>query len=740
MKRTIKGIICIFLVTVLLGSSIPLSFAETAFPSETDPFGENYYIDATNQEEPFFEKVLPEIAKNIKENNKHTISPYYDKLPLANNPENFQGLGSTSYANINGKTVTAEAFYRVKGDTLCDPNAGMGLLIYQCIQYKLKHPEAPVEMTFSTYRTSVTASVCVIPESRYYGYMRSLYTTNYDEHGFVRISYMFTEAARLGIKVTLLNQLPSYGVKQYNPSTKALKTRNYLHFDTYFKKALETDCYDSFAPGKKVSDFMNYIRVGWTVKDQTANMQHVKSCTVSHYLATDGSEHQHGVFFTTANLDENDYMGCNGNGWSQSGVIISDHEALYRVTLNYTDLMVKYSYMEGIQEFRKYVTDMNYEQLELIRNGKENEIPKNEQIVYLGSETDKVFQLYFTPLATAVDAWDTENNPICEHVDKMAQSEDYIEFAWNEYGFEENYLGLTIGDMLEKAFTENKNPKNKISVCVSDLDIAKIKKLSVGKDIAYRSIKTGKNMHAKDFLLSYEEDGVRHNVSILTSCNYIMLAFHYRTNSILVINETEDSGGNFYNIFGSKYANGMIHKDGVHSFKSPSVTKATLSKDGKITSKCSCGETQTEVISRPAEFILSKTEFTADGTVKTPEITVKDADGNTLKEDTDYTVTYPENSKEPGNYNIKLTFKGNYSGEKAVGFVIKADEEDFLLGDTNLDGKVKAEDARLALRFSVGLEKLSPLQQKAADMITDGKVRAEDARAILRTSVGLPVK
>jgi hypothetical protein len=180
----------------------------------------------------------------------------------------------------------------------------MGLLIYQCIQYKLAHPDEDVEIAFSTYRTSATAAVCVLPESKYYGYMRSLYTTNYDEHGFVRISYMLAEAARMGIKVTLINQLPSYSVKQYNPETGKLESRKEINFATYFQKALKTDCYNKYAEGKKVSDFMDFCVVGWTILDQDVNMQHVKTCTVSHYLATDKTEHRNGVFYTTSNIQK----------------------------------------------------------------------------------------------------------------------------------------------------------------------------------------------------------------------------------------------------------------------------------------------------------------------------------------------------------------------------------------------------------------------------------------------------
>lgn len=528
------------------------------FPSETDPFVSDFLIGDTDQSAPFFDVILPAIKANIKENNKHSISPYYDEFPLANNPENFQGLGSTTYANINGKTVTAEAFYRLKDESLHDPNAGMGLLIYQCIQYKLKHPEEDVKITFSSYRTSVTASVCVLPESKYYGYMRSLYGTNYDEHGFVRISYMLVEAARMGIEVTMVNQLPSYAVKQYNPKTQKLKYRNHINFKSYFSRAANTECYDAYAEGKQVSDFLNSVNVEWTVEDQTSNMQHVKSASVSHYLATDGTEHRSAVFFSSANLDENNYIGANGNNNSQSGVIVSDHDELYRVTYNYTQLMGAYQKKEQLQEFRKLVADLNDLQTELIMSGRADEIPADEQIIYLGTENDPIFELYFTPLGGNIDNWDPVHNPICRYTEKLPHSEGYIEFFWNEYGYGKCYLGYTMSQMLEKAFCENPDPNNKFAIRVTDFPCDGIKNLEVGKQIGYLSVKGGGGIHSKDLIMSYVEDGKRNYVSILTSCNYYMIAFNYRTNSMLVIHETEDTGGEFYKIFGAKYSYGAI--------------------------------------------------------------------------------------------------------------------------------------------------------------------------------------
>ena len=61
----------------------------------------------------------------------------------------------------------------------------------------------------------------------------------------------------------------------------------------------------------------------------------------------------------------------------------------------------------------------------------------------------------------------------------------------------------------------------------------------------------------------------------------------------------------------------------------------------------------------------------------------------------------------------------------------------YILGDANMDGKVQADDARLALRACVKLEKLTGTAATAADADWDGLLTAADARLILRASVGL---
>lgn len=59
------------------------------------------------------------------------------------------------------------------------------------------------------------------------------------------------------------------------------------------------------------------------------------------------------------------------------------------------------------------------------------------------------------------------------------------------------------------------------------------------------------------------------------------------------------------------------------------------------------------------------------------------------------------------------------------------------LGDVNFDGKIKAGDARLALRIAAGIDTPSADEFIAADVNADGKVKAGDARLILRVAAGL---
>lgn len=107
---------------------------------------------------------------------------------------------------------------------------------------------------------------------------------------------------------------------------------------------------------------------------------------------------------------------------------------------------------------------------------------------------------------------------------------------------------------------------------------------------------------------------------------------------------------------------------------------ATQTEDGFIRTDTYCKncdyKKQGEKIRVPkiSAIELQKTTFGYNwyytGKVITPKITVKDSTGKALINGTDYTLTYSSGRKNVGRYNIKVTFKGKYSGTKTFTFDI----------------------------------------------------------------------
>lgn len=97
----------------------------------------------------------------------------------------------------------------------------------------------------------------------------------------------------------------------------------------------------------------------------------------------------------------------------------------------------------------------------------------------------------------------------------------------------------------------------------------------------------------------------------------------------------------------------------------------------------------------------------------------------------DYTVPVS------GSGEYRATVKFNAAGEKMEKTVYFTYDEKVLLGDVNGDGTVKANDARLILRFASKLQKFSREQFQFADIDSDGTVSASDARLALRMSARL---
>ena len=107
-----------------------------------------------------------------------------------------------------------------------------------------------------------------------------------------------------------------------------------------------------------------------------------------------------------------------------------------------------------------------------------------------------------------------------------------------------------------------------------------------------------------------------------------------------------------------------------HTYKQ-TVTPAAIGKDGKIVKKCSaCGATVTSAIAKISSVCLSTVNYTYNGRVKTPSVTVKDSKGKALKNGTDYKISYPKGMKNVGKYTVKVTLKDNYSGSKSMTYNI----------------------------------------------------------------------
>lgn len=65
------------------------------------------------------------------------------------------------------------------------------------------------------------------------------------------------------------------------------------------------------------------------------------------------------------------------------------------------------------------------------------------------------------------------------------------------------------------------------------------------------------------------------------------------------------------------------------------------------------------------------------------------------------------------------------------------DGNNLIFGDYNKDNKITSEDARLTLRYFVGLESDEDVDIRMIDVDKSGKIEPSDARLLLRASVGL---
>ncbi len=100
--------------------------------------------------------------------------------------------------------------------------------------------------------------------------------------------------------------------------------------------------------------------------------------------------------------------------------------------------------------------------------------------------------------------------------------------------------------------------------------------------------------------------------------------------------------------------------------------KATTKVNGYKYKKCiDCDKRlSSKTIPYIKSTYLSASTYTYNGKIKTPSVKVKDAKGNTLEKNIDYTVSYAKGRKYVGKYKVKVTFKGDYRGTKTLYFKI----------------------------------------------------------------------
>ncbi len=569
------------------------------------------------------------------------INKDYAKLKRIDNSSNFMSRNTTVFENINDETVTVDTFVYLAGHKGNNVSVGEGLLIYQALLYKKAHPEEEVYIDISSFRFSIEAAVNINRNSRYFGYMRNLVGQDYDKYGFVRISYLLITAAKMGIHVNVIGQMDGYPISEKDPN-----------LEQYFTNQLNDPCDPKYVKNGVIGDYLNFQYCYWTSygDNDATDMMHTKLCAVSDYIDMNGVEHKNAVWSSSSNLDGIKDNGNNGNSKMQTATIVSDHEKIYRASANYLSLIAEYCGQEDVYLFRNLVNQRTTKQIQMILDGKESKIPKDEQIVYLGGAKDDVFELYFAPFGGDAVVWDEVNNPYCKYLRKMYNSDDYILFTWNNANYNNNFaLGKQIEDIFVSAFHKNANPRNKIYLNLENFDGSSFDDLIQGKTIGYKSFnqKDFGNIHSKDMQVSYSNNGKREYVSLLNSLNIHGGSMCYQSNNLLVIKEDNmDKDSVFYTI-ANLTTKGIAENQAIDN----KLAGAKFDKNSKFT----VGN-------------LSATPYTIEATIQVPEtisgragVIVGNYNGGSGKQ---LNLEIVENGK------VKLFFN---TGSKKVGCIFSKD-------------------------------------------------------------------
>lgn len=175
----------------------------------------------------------------------------------------------------------------------------------------------------------------------------------------------------------------------------------------------------------------------------------------------------------------------------------------------------------------------------------------------------------------------------------------------------------------------------------------------------------------------------------------------------------------------------VVKKAGDHKYDS-TIEKASTSKDGKIIDKCSrCGDVKvSQIISHPTKVVLNNSNFVYDGKVKTPTVTVTSADGKTI-DSANYDISYANDRKDAGTYDVKVTFKGNYTGSLTTKFTIakanqslkiKSPKKKMKVG-AKAKIKIKAKKGHGKVTYKVSNKKIAKIKKGKLVALKKGKVK-----------------
>ena len=146
---------------------------------------------------------------------------------------------------------------------------------------------------------------------------------------------------------------------------------------------------------------------------------------------------------------------------------------------------------------------------------------------------------------------------------------------------------------------------------------------------------------------------------------------------------------------GHKSSNWIVDKPAAIGVKGSKHKECTVC--GKVLETAEIPALSKQNISR-ATVTLSKSTYVYDGKAKKPSVTVK-LGGKTLKNGTDYTVSYSNNVKA-GTATVKITGKGDYTGSVTKNFNIKNDfKQVTITGISNKTYNGKSQTQKITVKF-----------------------------------------